>query len=172
MSLCRDSVGRRGRWVAATGTNGRGGPDHAASGELELPQFGGLAGFDTARAGRAIPPRLERRAAALVPKGVGRVGARSPIGEETERPGQLEAVGGQFVTQAQRSFGIRPGQQYALAFEALETVGQDVRGDARKRSLEVVEAAWAVEERLDDEQTPAIADSIERSLERGGGRFS
>ena len=50
--------------------------------------------------------------------------------------------------------------------EPAQPVGQDVRGDAGQGLVELAEAARPVEQRLDDEQAPAIADAVERGLER------
>ena len=54
-----------------------------------------------------------------------------------------------------------------LALEAAEPVGQDVRGDARQRVAQLAEPARAIEQRVDDEQRPAIADPVEGGFERG-----
>ena len=59
--------------------------------------------------------------------------------------------------------------------QAPQPVGQDVRGDAGQRGGQIVEAARAVEQRLDDQQRPAIADAAQRRIERpliGGRRVS
>jgi hypothetical protein len=70
-----------------------------------------------------------------------------------------------------QSASRRPGQEHALALEALQPVGKDVRGDAGQSCLKIVETARAVEQRLHDEQAPAVADAIKGGLERGGRCF-
>ena len=75
---------------------------------------------------------------------------------------------------AGRALLVRRGADDAGALEPPQSIGQDVRGDAGQGFGELAEPAWAVEHRLDDEQAPAVADPVERGLERelGGGRSS
>lgn len=161
MTLRRNDVARPLRPVAAAGTT-----------RLELSQFRGLARLDTAGAGRAIPAGFEWRAAGLMAESVGRVGARAPVGQEAQGAGEFAAVGGQLVGEPKRTLRVRACHQHTLTLKALEPIGQDVRGDSGQRRLKVVEAARAIEQGLDDEQAPAVADPIERRLEWGRGRLS
>ena len=84
------------------------------------------------------------------------------------------AVRGQGVGHARRALLVRRGGDDPLALEPAQPVGQDVRGDARQRLPELVEPPRPIEQRLDDQQAPAIADAVEGRLEasrrRGRGR--
>ena len=143
----------------------------AADAPLEDPRLGGVAVVDGAAAGRAVPAGLEGRAAELVAERFGVLGAAgAPVGEEPQRAGQVVAVGGQGVFEAWRALLVRPADEDPLALEAPKTVDQDVRGDRGQQLLELAEAARPVEQRLDQEQAPAVADALERGFERARTR--
>jgi hypothetical protein len=61
---------------------------------------------------------------------------------------------------------VWPCDENPFALETAEAVSQDVRGDAGQAVLHFTEPPRSVEQRLDDEQTPAVADPVERDLER------
>ena len=88
--------------------------------------------------------------------GAGVVGP--PLGEQAQRPGQLAAGRGQLVGEAGRSAGVGLADQDPLALQVLEALGEDVGGDAREGLEQLVEAARAVEQGLDEQQGPAVPD--------------
>ena len=99
---------------------------------------------DEAVAGRAVPAGLDRGAASGVPGRLRRIGVSGPpVGQQPERPGEFLAVGRQVVGGAGRPIGIGPGYEQPVAFEPLEPVGQDVRGDTGELAEQVVEPTAA-----------------------------
>jgi hypothetical protein len=53
-----------------------------------------------------------------------------------------------------------------LTLQALQSVGEDVWGDAGDLRLELVESARADEQCLHDEQAPSVADALEGGAQR------
>ena len=92
----------------------------------------------------------------------------APVGEEAQGAGQVATVGRQRVLHSRRPLLVRPGMDDALAVEASQTVGQDVRRYPRDGGLQLPEPARAVEQRLDQEKAPAVPHPIEGGLERTG----
>ena len=70
-----------------------------------------------------------------------------------------------------RALLVRASTGGCRPLEATKPVGQDVRGDARQTLAELPEPARAVEQRLDHEQAPAVADAVEGGFERQGLTF-
>src|SRR6202007_1727583 len=82
-------------------------------------------------AGRAVPAGLDGGAAGEVTWGVRRIGVPGPpVREQPERPGEFGALGGQLVGGPGGPLGVGPGDQYSVAFEPLEALGQGVSGAA------------------------------------------
>src|SRR5262245_33177921 len=80
----------------------------SANARLDVAQGAGLRCLGDPRARRAIPARIERRAAGDVAQGVAPVGAaRAPGGQEAQHAGQLLAVGAQSVAEAERPARVR-----------------------------------------------------------------
>ena len=75
---------------------------------------------------------------------------------------------GQLVDEALRALRVGLGDHQALALEPPQPLREHVRGDPASCLLEVAEAARAVEQRLDQQQRPAVADAVERRRERRG----
>ena len=94
--------------------------------------------------------------------------ARAPVGEQPQRRRERPAIGGELVGEPGRALLVRARPQDPGPLEPPEAVGQDVRGDPRQRLAELAEAARAVEQRLDQQQAPAVADTVEGGLERQG----
>ena len=156
-------------------------PDHGAdadrqvavrrqTGNVRLEQarlpLVGLRVADGRGARRAVPARLERRPAAVVAERLAVLAAaRAPVGEQPQRRREVASVAGQRVLHPRRPRRVRRGDDDPLALEAAEPLGQDVRGDAGQLLAELAEAAAAGEQRLDEEQAPAIADAVEGGLE-------
>lgn len=92
----------------------------------------------------------------------------SPVREQAKRARKLPAFRGQLVRCARRSLGIRTRYQKRVAFQPLEALRQDVRGDPRDVLQELVEAPRSGEQGLHNEQSPTIADLSESIGERGG----
>jgi len=130
---------------------------------------------DREAAGWAIPARLERRAARFVAERlVGFAGrcctSRAPVGEQAERTGEVATVRSQGVVHPRRPLGVRPRNDEAAGLETPEPIGQDVRSDAGEGIKQVVVPPRAVEQGLDDEQAPPVADALEGGAERRGLR--
>jgi hypothetical protein len=89
----------------------------------------------------------------------------TPIREKTQSAREIPPVRGEAVLHARRAFLVRPRDQDSLSLEATKTIGQDVRGNPRDAVLELAESTRTVEQRLDDEQAPAVADAIEGGFE-------
>ena len=123
--------------------------------------------LDGRLAGRAIPASLERRSAPAVTErfSVGGTSA-TPVGEKTKRGGEIAAVGRQGVGHPRRALLIRSRHDDPLALEPAKTVGEDVRGDAGNSFAQRPETLRPIEQGLDEQEAPAVADSIERRLER------
>ena len=118
-------------------------------------------------AGRAVPADLDRGAAGGVARGVRRIGVPgAPVREQPERPGEFGALGGQLVGGPGRALGVQPRDQQSVAFEPLEALGQDVRGDARNQAEQLVEPGRAGQQRLHHQQRPPVADPGQRLGER------
>src|SRR4029453_13853566 len=133
-----------------------GGP--ARLGEAEIAR---VVVVDGVGAGRAVPAGLQGGGAGEVAErpGVGGAGAvGAPLGEEAEGAGELAAGGGQLVGETGRAPRVGLADQDGLAFQVLETLGEDVGGDAREGLGQLVEAARALQEGLDEQQGPAGAD--------------
>src|SRR5215207_1325807 len=92
----------------------------------------------------------------------------SPVREQAKRARKFPAFRGQLVRCARRSLGIRPRYQKCVAFQPLEALRQDVRGDPRDALQELVEAPRSGEQGLDNEQSPTVADLSESIGERRG----
>ena len=92
--------------------------------------------------------------------------AATPVGEETQRGGKIAAVGGERVGHPRRALLIRRRHHDPLALEPPKPIGEDVRGDAGNGLAERAETPRPIEQGLDEQQAPAVADSIERRLER------
>ena len=92
---------------------------------------------------------------------------RAPRRKETEHARQLAAFVGECVILARRPFLIGAADDDPLTLQAPKAVGEDVRGNARDGLGQVVEAARPVEQRLDDEERPAIADAAKGHVECG-----
>ena len=74
---------------------------------------------------------------------------------------QRPALVGQVVLDAQWVLTVRDAADEALALQAFESVGQDVRGDVFGRGQEVAVASLAEKQVADEQQGPAIADDVE-----------
>jgi hypothetical protein len=143
----------------------------AANAELDQAVLGCLAVGNAPLAGWAVPARLERGAAGVVAEcfvtGLTVDGpASAPVGQQPERTGQVEPVGREGVLHPDRPGGIGDGMDDPLTLESAQAFGQDVRGDTGHAGQEVVEAGRPIEEALDKEQGPAIADPLEGCPER------
>ena len=73
---------------------------------------------------------------------------------------QILALLGEFVLQPWRPLAVTLGPDHALLRQALQPVGQDVRGDALGGRQELRIAALAAQEVADDQQRPAIAEQL------------
>ena len=93
--------------------------------------------------------------------GVGCASA-APVGEQPKRAGELATEGSEFVLEAWRPLRVGARDDQRLPLEVAEALAEDVRRDPRQQLLQLVEAARAVEERVDDEQRPTLADPLER----------
>ena len=124
---------------------------------------------DGLAARRAPRAQLDRRAAAIV-VGNARQDALDAAPPTTRaRPGRRRARGRR---RSARRRDVRAGsstgcRRRVVRAPAGATRGQDVRGDAGERVAELTEATRPVEEGLDDEQRPAVADPGQRPVERG-----
>jgi hypothetical protein len=119
--------------------------------------------------GRAIPPRLEWSAAGRVPRSFsGKPMTGPPVREQAKRARKFPAFRGQLVRCARGSLGIRPRYEKRVAFQPLEALRQDVRGDPGDLLQQLVEPSRSREQGLHDEQSPTIPDLRESIGERGG----
>ena len=86
--------------------------------------------------------------------------------QETQCSGEFLAFRGQLVFGAGRPIGVGPWHENGITLEALETVGEGVRRDARDLFEQLVEPAWSAQERLDNQEAPPVADSCQRVRKR------
>jgi hypothetical protein len=147
--------------------------DGAAVGRLrasEKARVTGVGILDRHGAGGTVPAGLEGRPAARVPKRVRIVRAPStPVGEEAKSTGEVPSIPGQLVLEARRTLLVAPPEEDPSALEPPETVREDVRRETGQRITQLAEPAWAVEERLDQEQAPAVAHLLEGVVQGAGG---
>src|SRR5438309_3008619 len=130
----------------------------------------GLHPLDWSLAGGAIPACLDRRAAHGMAQRLGIArDSRAPVGEQTQRSGELLALGGQLVDESDWPLAIRLCPDDALRLEALQAIREDVRRDAGDAGLELVEAPGSFQQRLDQEQAPSVPHPLEGSRERRFG---
>src|SRR3954453_340695 len=92
--------------------------------------------------------------------------ARAPGGEQPQRGRELARGGGGLVDEARRAVLVARGHDERLLLELAQPRGEDVRGDPGDGGLQVAEAFGSVEETLDDEIVPAVADGREGGGER------
>ena len=125
---------------------------------------------DDDRAGRAVPARLERRAAGRVPERLvtaSRPTAGAPVGEQPEGAREVARLGGEGVLHAQVAAGCTASRRTIPSRSRRRSRSDRMFGAMPgSASLELVEPSRAVEQRLDEEQAPAIADAVEAALER------
>ena len=166
--LCLRTARRRGRRRAHRGVRSagvlsdpRGGADASgSSSSTRRPQVGQFQ-----RASSGVPQTL-------VPERLARPPRRTPqSASRWSAPGQLAAIGGERVLHAERAAAIGRGDEDPGALEAAQPVREDVGRDPRDRLAELVEAPRARQQRLDDQQAPAVADPVERDAEGAGGRW-
>ncbi len=121
---------------------------------------------------RAPPARLERGAADVVAERLLVAGgARAPVGQQPQRAGQLAPALGKLVDEARRALRVRARDDERLLAEQLQPSAEHVGRDPVELLLQLVEPLLALEQRGDDQQRPAVADSRERVGERGGRRM-
>ena len=89
-----------------------------------------------------------------------------PVRQQTERPREFLALGGQLVGGAGRSLGVRPGHQQRFPFEPFEALGQDVRRDTGDLVEQLVEPARPAEQRLHHQQGPPVTHPGQRLGQR------
>ena len=77
--------------------------------------------------------------------------SRAPVRKQAQRRGQFVAVSRQRVRHPRRTLLVRSGNHDPLALQPPKPVGQDVRRNGRKNLGELVEAAAAIEQRLDEQ---------------------
>src|SRR4051812_35587282 len=100
-----------------------------------------LPGLDRLLARGAVPARLERRAACIVPGRIGLPGMpRAPTCEQPQRTSQLAAGRRQLVNEPRRALRVRLRHHDPLLLEMPQPRGEDVRRDALGLLLEVVES--------------------------------
>src|SRR4029079_18435394 len=121
-------------------------------------------------AGGAPPARLDRGPARVVAWRLARLAVTSaPVRQQAQRAGELVTGGGELVDEALRACAVRLREHETLRLQAPEPLCEHVRRDARELLLEVAEPAWPVEERLHEQERPAVAHAVERRGQRGGG---
>jgi hypothetical protein len=147
--------------------------DGAAVGRLrasEKARVTGVGVFDRHGAGGTVPAGLEGRPAGRVPKRVRIVRAPSaPVREEAKSTGEVPPIRRQLVLEARRTLLVASPEEDPSALEAPKTIREDVRREAGQRITQLAEPARAVEERLDQEQAPAVAHLLEGVVEGAGG---
>lgn len=95
------------------------------------------------------------------------VGASSaPGGQQPQDVGQLVPVGTEPVGQPQWSPTVRLGNDHTVALQPTQAVGQDVGSDPGHQWDELAEASRTIEQRLREQQRPAVAYSLECSIQR------
>src|SRR5436190_18037059 len=82
-----------------------------------------------------------------------------------ERP-EIFALWRQHVLHARRTFAVAMRDDHAVALQAFEPVGKNVRGNPLGRIQKVGEPPFATNEIADNEQCPAIAKHVERTRDR------
>ena len=97
--------------------------------------------------------------------------ARAPVGQQAQRARQLLPARRELVHEALGPVAVGLGEHEALALEPPEPLGEHVRRDSWELLLKVTEAPWPVEERLDEQQRPAVAHALQGCRE-GCGRWS
>ena len=138
-----------------------------AGARLEDPLLVRVGGVDDGTARRAEEACLERCPAYGVAQRFDIVRtASSPVGEQPERRGECAPIGRELVREACRALLVGSRAQDPGALQATQTVREDVRRDPREGVAEITEPARSIEHRLDEQQAPAIADALERRLER------
>jgi hypothetical protein len=121
---------------------------------------------DRLAAGRAVPTRLERRAARGMRQRLGALAAGAPVRQQAESAGELAAGLGQLVLEPAGALAVRRRDQERLPFEVTQALGEDARRDAVNVLDQLVKAPRAAEERVDHEKRPPVADALERPGER------
>ena len=103
-----------------------------------------------------------------MPERLDAVGVASPpIREQAQRARQLASGLGELVREPRRPPRVGMGHDERLVLQVLQALAQHVRRDPRERLLEVAEPPRAVEQRLNQEEGPAVADTLQCGLERG-----
>src|ERR1700730_14580160 len=97
-------------------------------------------------AGRAVPARLHQRAADLMAGSLGPRVPGAPVAQQPEGPGEVLALLAEAGGETRRPLRVGRGDGEELLLQRLETLGQDVRRDARQRLDEVVEPSGALEQ--------------------------
>jgi protocatechuate 3,4-dioxygenase beta subunit len=139
------------------------GKREAGSNEVNV----GLRVLDRGGAGRAVPPGLHGGPAGGVAGRLGQLGVlRRPVAEQPECAGQPLAPSRQLVDQPQRALRVRADHHEPLALQVLQPLGQDVGRDPRHLLQEILEAPGPGEQRLDQEQRPAVPHAGDRLGER------
>src|SRR5262245_35605364 len=115
-----------------------------------------VAGFvvlDDAGAGRAVPAGLELGPALEVLEGLAVAGTLSaPLGQQAQRAGQLPTGRAELVGEPRWPLGVGLADHQPPALQLLEALREDVGGDPGQLVGEVVEALWALQQRLYDQQ--------------------
>ena len=105
-------------------------------------------------------PQGERQRVGGDDLAVGRLAERIPTPALEGEYGRLErpSVGGQLVAAANGG----DASEHSCLLQLAQAVAQDVRGNTRQSELQVAVAASACEQVANDEQSPPIADPLER----------
>ena len=105
-------------------------------------------------------PQGERQRVGGDDLAVGRLAERIPAPALEGEYGRLERApaGGQLVAAAHGG----DASEHSCLLQLAQAVAQDVRGDSRESELQVAVAASACEQVANDEQSPPIADPLER----------
>src|SRR5829696_797601 len=111
--------------------------------------------------GGAIPPGLQRGATFGVSNLTWDCVPCPPMCQQAKGSGQFLALGGQLVRGSGWALGVQPGHHERVALEPLQPLGQNVRRNPWDVGLKVVESSRPNEERLNDEQRPAITNASE-----------
>jgi hypothetical protein len=83
---------------------------------------------------------------------------------------QVAAAGGDDILVARRTLLVAPPLDEAAAFEALQTLRQDVGRDLFRRREKIGEAVLVVEEQVtQDDQRPGVAEDVQRARDGAPG---
>src|SRR6266849_1982258 len=91
---------------------------------------------------------------------------QTPGGDGIDHRPELAPALGQVIVQAERMLAVRRAGDHARALETFEALGQNVGRNMLGRCRKLAEARLAGEQVADHEQSPAIAQDVERARDR------